>query len=377
MSIQFAGGTIVNTTFTPTNKATLQSNLVTQLTNAGWSQSSGPAGGGSQVVTISIASPGVVSLASHGLLANDQVVFSTTGALPTGLTAGTVYFVKTVLTTGTFTVSASAGGSVINTSGTQSGTQSMVGRVRMTSATTPWSIAGIVNMADNGGTCLTFSIQDGASVTSGSNSTTQGSFLNPGTGSTVFRIIANKYQAFIFVPQPTPNRGFVCFGTPYLPTFLQGVITQCVFCAGNSQSDSDGTSRACFRNSNTHNGSNSGNWQSVVNTTLTEQDGSSGNVIVGSGTLAEWNPTNSVTSQQGWLWHDSSALMYEPLISWGNVTGVNTTPFTAQQLIRGQLWDSVLIDNLFTGDTTTTFDGHNWLNIIDSFSFLSLYVATT
>src|SRR5262245_41015211 len=53
-------------------------------------------------VTISNASPGVVTLASHGFVANDPVVFSTTGSLPTGLTAGTKYFVKTVLTVNTF-----------------------------------------------------------------------------------------------------------------------------------------------------------------------------------------------------------------------------------------------------------------------------------
>jgi hypothetical protein len=34
-------------------------------------------------VTISNASPGVVTLASHGFAANDPVVFSTTGSLPT------------------------------------------------------------------------------------------------------------------------------------------------------------------------------------------------------------------------------------------------------------------------------------------------------
>ncbi len=73
------------------------------------------------VVTITIASPGVVTWATHGLAANTKISFVTSGALPTGLVAGTIYFVKTVLTASTFTVSATAGGAVINTSGTQSG----------------------------------------------------------------------------------------------------------------------------------------------------------------------------------------------------------------------------------------------------------------
>jgi hypothetical protein len=74
-------------------------------------------------VTISIAAPGVVTWTGHGLSVNDTIRFTTTGALPTGLAINTTYYVKEVLTTNTFTVSASAGGAVITTSGTQSGTQ--------------------------------------------------------------------------------------------------------------------------------------------------------------------------------------------------------------------------------------------------------------
>lgn len=73
-------------------------------------------------VTITVASPGVVTWTAHGLAANSPVYFTTNGALPTGLVAGTEYFVKTVPGVDTFTVSATAGGAVINTSGTQSGT---------------------------------------------------------------------------------------------------------------------------------------------------------------------------------------------------------------------------------------------------------------
>ena len=76
----------------------------------------------SDPVTISIASPGVVTDTAHGLSAGDPVIFSTTGALPTGLTAGTTYYVVgSGLTSNSYSVSATPGGSAINTSGTQSG----------------------------------------------------------------------------------------------------------------------------------------------------------------------------------------------------------------------------------------------------------------
>jgi hypothetical protein len=73
-------------------------------------------------VTMTIASPGVVAYTAHGLSADTPIVFTTTGALPTGLTAGTTYYVKTVSDADHFTVAATVGGSAINTTGSQSGT---------------------------------------------------------------------------------------------------------------------------------------------------------------------------------------------------------------------------------------------------------------
>jgi hypothetical protein len=75
----------------------------------------------SAAVTISNASPGVITWTGHGLEVNTPVVFTTTGGLPTGLTAGTTYYVKTVLDADTFTVAATPGGAAINTSSAGSG----------------------------------------------------------------------------------------------------------------------------------------------------------------------------------------------------------------------------------------------------------------
>lgn len=75
----------------------------------------------SSTVTITIANPGVVTWSNHGLDNNDTVVITTDGALPTGLTAGTTYYVRNKTAT-TFELSTTSGGSSINTSGSQSGT---------------------------------------------------------------------------------------------------------------------------------------------------------------------------------------------------------------------------------------------------------------
>lgn len=76
----------------------------------------------SSTVTITIASPGVVTWNSHGLSAGAPIVFSSTGALPTGLTVGTTYYVRDEAAN-TFQVSATPGGAAINTTGSQSGVQ--------------------------------------------------------------------------------------------------------------------------------------------------------------------------------------------------------------------------------------------------------------
>lgn len=76
--------------------------------------------------TVTIASPGVFSLTAHRFDVNSIVYFSTTGALPTGLTAGTAYYIISAgFTADAFRVSTSIGESAVNTSGTQSGTHTV------------------------------------------------------------------------------------------------------------------------------------------------------------------------------------------------------------------------------------------------------------
>lgn len=78
----------------------------------------------SGTVTISIASPGVITKTAHGLVVGERVYFTTTGALPTGLSANTMYYVVSSATD-TITISATSGGAAINTSGSQSGTHTL------------------------------------------------------------------------------------------------------------------------------------------------------------------------------------------------------------------------------------------------------------
>lgn len=73
-------------------------------------------------VIISIASPAVIAQAGHSVVNGRAVTLTTTGALPTGLAAGTTYYAVNVVAGVSYQLSATVGGAAINTSGTQSGT---------------------------------------------------------------------------------------------------------------------------------------------------------------------------------------------------------------------------------------------------------------
>jgi hypothetical protein len=92
--------------------------------------------GKSSAVTVTSASPGVVTWVNHGLLANLPVYFTSSQNMPTGLTANTVYFVKTVLSSNTFTVSATVGGSAVITSSTGTGSISAYSPAKVVMANT-------------------------------------------------------------------------------------------------------------------------------------------------------------------------------------------------------------------------------------------------
>jgi len=94
-----------------------------------WDATSGLASRGVNVntlggtVTLTIASPCVITL-SNILAEGTAIKLATTGALPTGLTAGTTYYLINV-DGATANLSATLAGTAINTSGSQSGVQSI------------------------------------------------------------------------------------------------------------------------------------------------------------------------------------------------------------------------------------------------------------
>lgn len=74
-------------------------------------------------VTLTIATPAVAAtVAPHGLQVGSAVSFDTAGTLPTGVVAGTTYYIISAgFTANQFRFSATLGGAAINTTGAQSG----------------------------------------------------------------------------------------------------------------------------------------------------------------------------------------------------------------------------------------------------------------
>jgi hypothetical protein len=95
-----------------------------------------------------------VTWTAHGLKANKTVTFTTTGALPTGLTVGTTYYVVgSSITANTFQVSASMGGAAINTTGSQSGVHTAYTEISMTDPfvlALAWRLAALLIKPCNG-----------------------------------------------------------------------------------------------------------------------------------------------------------------------------------------------------------------------------------
>lgn len=96
------------------------SEMTTTAFNGNYEVSSSTLGKTSPV-SVTSASPGVVTWVDHNLAADSPVYFTSTETMPSGLTANTIYFVKTVLSVDTFTVSTSIGGAAVNTGSIGSG----------------------------------------------------------------------------------------------------------------------------------------------------------------------------------------------------------------------------------------------------------------
>ena len=101
----------------------------------------------SAAVTMTIAAPAVVTWTAHGLTDGAEVVFTTTGSLPTGFSAGVKYYVSGA-TANTFKLTASraVGAAEIGATGTQAGVHTAkASSTSPATATEKWVDLGATN----------------------------------------------------------------------------------------------------------------------------------------------------------------------------------------------------------------------------------------
>lgn len=184
--------------------------------------------------TISIATPGVVTLAGHGFTAGYSVMFTTTGALPTGLLPDVVYFVIAP-TTNTFNVSATVGGAAITTSGTQSGVHTLYSRPRRqftvagAPATAPtWARAPVTVTASAVNPTTWTSTAHGFSNGQGATFTTSGSLpsgLVVGTRYFIISATSNTFQVAATVGGAAIGNGAAQSGAHVVSRSIDVVIS--------------------------------------------------------------------------------------------------------------------------------------------------------
>lgn len=99
----------------------------------------GPTSGGFTKPFIGIASDDGVRILGHGLSVDDRVVFRSLlgSTMPTGVTEGTVYYVKSVVDSDTITISATSGGATVDITASGSGIAQRAQPISITQGTIP------------------------------------------------------------------------------------------------------------------------------------------------------------------------------------------------------------------------------------------------
>jgi len=111
-------------------------NLVTRSLTGESSFYIGPAI--SLTFSVDLATPATFTCTNHGLSIGDTVTLTTTGALPTGLSTGTTYYVITAgFTANTFELSLTSEGTPVNTSVSQSGVHTFTQTSSLTKTIAP------------------------------------------------------------------------------------------------------------------------------------------------------------------------------------------------------------------------------------------------
>ena len=179
----------------------------------------------------------------------------------------------------------------------------------------------------------------------------QSAFLLPAVGKT-WRIVCNKYQAFIWVPGSATAREFCAFGQAYTGMTACSGITAQAWLVQNASTDTDTSADSSLRTAMT-----CATGAFILNAAgVTGIGGTAGGVpkLMPIGQDANGNASSCVR------WHNDDYFLGDALLFTG------TTTMNEEGKCRGQLWGAMVDSADRAMDTTFAFDSHNWIVITSS-----------
>ena len=180
------------------------------------------------------------------------------------------------------------------------------------------------------------------------------------------RVLANPYQFFVYYEGGIGllNKSFICGGVPALYSFDVGIITEAVWCHGDATSDGDTTLRQTFkirpnayRNPSSWMLCNGNHWQGST-------DSAQGNLAIAAELPGSSTPAGPPGANPT-LYYSGESYKVVPDLAWG------LTQASDFAYIRGMLWDAAFALDWFPQDALTTFDDHNWRNIMQVWTTLN------
>ena len=229
------------------------------------------------------------------------------------------------------------------------------------SATTPNGNSICARLKTTANACATVEI-----LTAAASLVSTACYLLP-TNGVSFRFLACRYQVFVFVPGSVTIRYSLQFGVLYVPPFLSSAIVgELGWIKADSSTDA-GAAAASFRTTLTTSGAYAKS-STILN----------GAVMSISGNTPSANPClyfPQTTVANGGavlrMWHDGSYMMMEPYLA----TGIFNN--TDALLVRGQLWNSIIVCQGQVADGTYSFDGHTWriYTLVDTIGSLLILSA--
>ena len=209
---------------------------------------------------------------------------------------------------------------------------------RVRTAATPLSLQGDlwIRNASYGSTNITV---NASSINSTSYNTSgfsmSDSNINVGSGFT-YQCIVNPYYFYLFrTAVPSPSGGSFMMCVPYIPPFLQGLVTEAVYAACPSGSGSGVYSVTEGLNGGTGFYSQLNGWATNGNA---------------------WS-VYSVSSYNKPVWLDGSCDYYEPRI-------IGATQSSGNKGV-GYLWDALVVNLPIPRNTIIPYDGGSWLVITE------------